>query len=347
MISAKSANAIRQLLRKTERNGELAWSRHQRRRRRVELQPLLSGRRLTETRDGVAMYGLRQVLKGSGGPSDSSRILGRVKASPSKVRRWCSQLLDATLSPAERLAVLQDGHRIPHLGRNAFSLLLHLKEPDRFGSLNKAVEQALRTLGEWPRFPKGSGEGDKYLQVNAILNELADETGVRRYKGESLAVLDWLLWYFQDSGMHISATKRRDASQLPADEDAELSAVEGGNRRLRTHLQAERKPWLVAGLKRQRVQTDPNLECEVCGFSFLLVYGECGEGFIEAHHREEISTRGRRRSTKNDFHFVCSNCHRMLHRLDSGEMDIDRLRKLVVKRRTDARKANDRWWAKS
>lgn len=58
--------------------------------------------------------------------------------------------------------------------------MLNLKEPHCFGYLNSPVEKALKALGEWPRFPRGSGPGDRLL-VNAILNELADKTGLARF----------------------------------------------------------------------------------------------------------------------------------------------------------------------
>jgi len=345
MVSREAIEAIKQLLRQSQRSGRLAKDRAWRRKRRSELRPLLSGGRLTQSRDGQPLAGLREVLRNPGGPSDSSRIIGRVRSSPAKIKKWCEQLLDSTADPGERLAITQDGRSIPHLGRNAFSVLLHLKEPDRFGFLNEPVETALRDLGEWPRFPRGSGPGDKYLQVNAILNELAERVGLNRFKNEKLAILDQLLWYFQDTEQRITAVKRK--GRLPPgdpDKDAELAAIEGGKRELGPHLKTERSSKLVAGLKSRRGQEYPNLECEICGFSFLLAYGETGQGFIEAHHQELLSKRGRRRSTKGDFDFVCSNCHRMLHRMDPREMNKVRLREIVADNRLEARTANDRWW---
>jgi 5-methylcytosine-specific restriction protein A len=57
------------------------------------------------------------------------------------------------------------------------------------------------------------------------------------------------------------------------------------------------------------------LNCEVCGFSFLDAYGELGEGFIEAHHKNPMSLQeGEIKTTLDDIALVCSNCHRMLHK---------------------------------
>lgn len=55
--------------------------------------------------------------------------------------------------------------------------------------------------------------------------------------------------------------------------------------------------------------------CVVCGFDFFEFYGPHGEGFIEGHHRDPVSTyTGVRTVTVEDIDLVCANCHRMLHR---------------------------------
>ena len=332
MVSQGAVNAIRQVLRKSKRSGQLADDREWRKEEREAASQLLTPNRLTEQRAGRPLAGLRKVLQKSGGPSDSSRIIGHVHSSTSKIKTWCAQLLDMTSEPGERLAVTQDSRAIPHLGRNAFSVLLHLKEPDKFGFLNKPVEDALRALGEWPRFPRGSGQGDRYLIVNGVLNELANKVGLRGFKGDKLAVLDQLLWYFQDSDGRVKTAKSNGG--LPPgdpDKDAEL-ALEGG-KHIKTHLKTERNSRAAALFKALRAQKHPNLDCEVCGFSFQRVYGELGSGFIEAHHRELLSARRRRRRPQeDDYDFVCSNCHRMLHRMGDA-MDAAALKKVIQRTR--------------
>lgn len=223
---------------------------------------------------------------------------------------------------------------IAHLSRNAFSVLLHLKQPDRFGLLNRPVQNALKALGEWPRFPPGSGQGDKYLLVNAVLDELANKVGLdKSYPEDKFTALDQLLWYFSETGEHIKVNERPGSlSPGDPDKDAELAALEG-DKKLHKHIKSERSSKLIASLKILRLLKDPDLECEICGFSFVREYGEIGKGFIEAHHRESLATRGPGVTRGNDFDFVCSNCHRMLHRMKPDEMDKVCLIKLLDRNR--------------
>jgi len=53
-------------------------------------------------------------------------------------------------------------------------------------------------------------------------------------------------------------------------------------------------------------------ECAVCTFSFEEKYGPIGEGYIEVHHLNPISTCSGERKTdpEHDLRPVCSNCHR-------------------------------------
>jgi len=96
-------------------------------------------------------------------------------------------------------------------------------------------------------------------------------------------------------------------------EENDLIAKEGAAT-LSTHLKHERNTALIQKIKSKAFKDNPYLNCEVCGFSFVLTYGELGQGFIEAHHLIPIGNRARRITKKNDIALVCSNCHRMLHR---------------------------------
>jgi 5-methylcytosine-specific restriction protein A len=59
-----------------------------------------------------------------------------------------------------------------------------------------------------------------------------------------------------------------------------------------------------------------DLSCDACGFSFYKKYGARGAGYIEAHHTKPISElNGRVKTSADDIALVCSNCHRMLHRI--------------------------------
>lgn len=89
-----------------------------------------------------------------------------------------------------------------------------------------------------------------------------------------------------------------------------------GGYKMRTHLVRERNNKVVKEAKRLfKMSHDGRLFCEVCGFDFVSKYGKIGEGFIEAHHKVELSKiEGEHEVRPSDFAMVCSNCHSMLHR---------------------------------
>ncbi len=97
-----------------------------------------------------------------------------------------------------------------------------------------------------------------------------------------------------------------------------------GAARLSTHLRRERSKWLVDCFKTKLT----SFACTVCGFDFFETYGELGRGFIEAHHKLPISQLQPGAETRvDDLAAVCSNCHRMLHRL--GDITIDELKTVL------------------
>jgi hypothetical protein len=98
-------------------------------------------------------------------------------------------------------------------------------------------------------------------------------------------------------------------------------------KRVANHIQRERNPGLVL----HRKQLD-NFQCFVCGFDFSTYYGKLGKNFAEAHHIIPLSSSNRRRITKiDDLITVCSNCHRILHRMEGEKNDITKLKRLVKK----------------
>jgi hypothetical protein len=99
-------------------------------------------------------------------------------------------------------------------------------------------------------------------------------------------------------------------------EEAEPTVIEG-NSVLAQHMRYERNNAFIQRIKRQAIAENKMLNCQICGFSFFEKYGEIGEGFIEAHHKNPLSKRNEKTITKKeDIALVCSNCHRMLHRGD-------------------------------
>ena len=73
--------------------------------------------------------------------------------------------------------------------------------------------------------------------------------------------------------------------------------------------------------------------CQSCNFDFQRVYGKIGKEYIEAHHLIPISELKKgesRKTTEKDFSVLCSNCHRMIHRLENSS-DLEQLKKSIKK----------------
>lgn len=81
----------------------------------------------------------------------------------------------------------------------------------------------------------------------------------------------------------------------------------------RMHRVAERNQSLS-----KRVKQLQGYICKACGFNFEARYGKIGKEFIEAHHTIPISSLNKVKiqlDPMQDFTVLCSNCHRMIHRI--------------------------------
>lgn len=94
-------------------------------------------------------------------------------------------------------------------------------------------------------------------------------------------------------------------------------SIQEGNPRLVAHLRRERNATIVKAKKAAVLKSTGKLSCEVCGFDFKEFYGEPGEGFCEIHHLQPLSKAdGKVKTELKDLAIICSNCHRIIHRLD-------------------------------
>ncbi len=97
---------------------------------------------------------------------------------------------------------------------------------------------------------------------------------------------------------------------------------------VRRHLVRERSAKLADAAKIR-----DGFNCKVCQTNFGNTYGELGSGFAEAHHVIPLSSPKAKGTTSlDDLITVCSNCHRMLHRMAGEVGDAAKLRQLVAKR---------------
>lgn len=109
--------------------------------------------------------------------------------------------------------------------------------------------------------------------------------------------------------------KSGSTSTLP-DVDQSKSIIEG-NPRLVAHLRRERNAAIVNQKKAAVLRESGKLCCEVCGFDFKEVYGDIGDGFCEVHHIQPLhKSDGNVKTELNDLAIICSNCHRIIHRME-------------------------------
>ncbi|MEW9080753.1 HNH endonuclease [Terrisporobacter glycolicus] len=104
-----------------------------------------------------------------------------------------------------------------------------------------------------------------------------------------------------------------------------------GRKYEKVHKSRERNSALINIVKNERLKQNKNLICEICGFNFKDVYGELGEGFIEAHHIIPVSELDENSETKKeDIALVCSNCHSMLHKKRPW-LNVEELKSILLK----------------
>ena len=159
------------------------------------------------------------------------------------------------------------------------------------------------------------GPHDSFLQQLSVSR--AQGTGAFRVTDEQ-----WQQLIEAAGGIPEAADQPDVSSEFPE------GLTEGG-KKLVLHWKIERSPELTRR-KKERVQRDMGcLACEVCGFDFASFYGPGGEGYIEVHHRRPLHTlTAVTVTTLEDLAVVCSNCHRMLHRLQ--HCSVETLRTEIV-----------------
>ena len=94
-------------------------------------------------------------------------------------------------------------------------------------------------------------------------------------------------------------------------EETQLTAIE--KKQVRLHYRIERNSSISKKVKKAK-----GYKCEACSFEFSSKYGELGDEFVEAHHLTPIATLEIGKielNLINDFAVLCSNCHKMIHRL--------------------------------
>ncbi|WP_089158255.1 HNH endonuclease [Micromonospora sp. NBS 11-29] len=95
---------------------------------------------------------------------------------------------------------------------------------------------------------------------------------------------------------------------------SEASVQEGGILE-RMHFRRDRDKGIRDKAIKRHKSIHGFVACQACGFNFAATYGPRGEDYIECHHRVPLSESGETVTRVTDFVLLCSNCHRMIHRV--------------------------------
>ena len=119
---------------------------------------------------------------------------------------------------------------------------------------------------------------------------------------------------------------RLDSLQNSLEDESTERSYKEGTRKVVTCSEYERNPMARSDAIRIR-----GLTCEACGFNFEEFYGARGKGYAEVHHKVPLSeTRSERRTDPvSDLTILCSNCHRMIHRIRNDTILPEDLRSMI------------------
>lgn len=233
----------------------------------------------------------------------------------------------------------------PNWQRDELILALNLYfnlESNSFVSTNAEIINLSNTLNKLPLHSK-KDKNSTFRNPNGVAMKLSNFTSVdpnKPSKGlERISKLDNQIFF----EFYNNRTLLKNISNVIVEtiNDNELTSkiyqIEEGSKTsineaiegeiiFKLHKVRERNQKLIDTKKKQVLKNSEKLVCEVCDFDFNKVYGEIGKGFIECHHIQPLSTyTTAQKTTVDDLALVCSNCHRMLHRLPE-EMTIEGLK---------------------
>ena len=209
------------------------------------------------------------------------------------------------------LAKNQSGHWLLRDGRAEQGDAIFLLLPSASGQGGYPRELFCGVLSAPPN--RNSQVGRVLFQVEHFHRLAAIDTEIKRFLGGRLPPQgDRVISIWDDA----DAIEKLRATPGMTNGSGDDDSYPEGAEKFKQHKSRERNRKVVALAKARRLERTGKLECEACGFDFAKVYGDDGSGFIEAHHRVPISSNEAPTHVRiRDFELVCSNCHRMLHRI--------------------------------
>lgn len=273
----------------------------------------IRGEYLKPLNDLLAGYGDRYILKGSPGQGNwadcpwigifDTIITSSAQSGYYLVYLFEKEMRRVYLSLNQGVTVVREEYR-----RNAKDVLITRAEDFRYRLDFDLKDQIAISLNSSLSNPRLYEQG----------NILAVCYDAYNLPNEEILIADFrrFLRYYQDLTVVDSSDLSNEVCSL----------IESKQRRL--HEKFDRR-----GALSLRVKNRKGYECEVCGFRFKDKYGELGDKFIEAHHLIPFASlkEGNTRLSLSDFAVLCSNCHRMIHRLKDSS-NLEELKSIVNKR---------------
>lgn len=126
------------------------------------------------------------------------------------LREALSLLVDESRPLEERLDTLipkTGDPMVPYLGRGVVTAILLIIAPDKYGVWNSTSDAGLKKLGVFPNFETGASFSERYLALNAVLQDLAREVGA------DLWTMDFLYYALDSYDDSKAATEGGDEEQ--------------------------------------------------------------------------------------------------------------------------------------
>lgn len=149
-----------------------------------EFQPIFSRDHLPEL--SVHEFHAFLLIENNRRWSGLHRLSPKITADMEQLRAALDLLLYGEGGIAGRLS--QATAMVPGMGRAIATALLLIVYPERYGVWNTTSEGALKRLGLWPNFQRGTSLGEKYVEINIRMNHLAEQLDV------DLWTLDAIWW---------------------------------------------------------------------------------------------------------------------------------------------------------
>jgi len=190
------------------------------------------------------------------------------------LRKGLSLLVNEEIPIEERIDILIPQGKPPMvkgLGRAVLTAILQVVYPEKYGVWNNTAISGMQHVGVFPSFQRGIPSGQRYLQINGILLQLAKEMNI------DLWTLDSLWWRVAKIGIKENEDEEDDEVELLND------TQESGRFRLESQLQE----FLEVNWDQTLLAHDWYIYEEEGELASNYYAGEAGQIDLLAHHKKE------------------------------------------------------------